>query len=155
MNKPNPVTLYSDGCALNNPGPGGWASILVYQGVEKEIVGGEPHSTNNRAEMMAVITGLQALKRPCRVHIVSDSQYVIKGMTEWLPGWVRRGWQNAAGEPVKNRELWEKLAAVVALHEVSWEWVKGHAGHPYNERCDQLAKAHAEVFKLRAAQERS
>lgn len=150
MADPAEVTLYTDGCALDNPGPGGWASILVYKGVEKELVGGEPHSTNNRAELMAVISGLRALKRPCRVCIVSDSQYVIKGMTEWIGGWRRRGWRNASGEPVKNRELWEALDEAVSPHRVRWEWVKGHAGHPYNERCDQLAKAHAEQYRKAA-----
>lgn len=148
MNDAAPVILYTDGCSLNNPGPGGWASILVFKGVEKELVGGEPQSTNNRAELMAVITGLRALKRPCRVHIVSDSQYVIKGMTEWVQGWMRRGWRNASGEPVKNRELWEDLVNAAAPHQLSWEWVKGHAGHPYNERCDRLAKARAESYRV-------
>ncbi|MEB3198250.1 MAG: ribonuclease HI [Candidatus Sericytochromatia bacterium] len=144
------VTLYSDGCALNNPGPGGWAAILVFKGVEKEVTGGEVQSTNNRAELMAVISGLQALKRPCKVHVVTDSQYVIRGMTEWLPGWIRRGWRNAEGEPVKNRELWERLSEAAAPHRLSWEWVKGHAGHPYNERCDRLAKAEAQLQKASA-----
>lgn len=141
------VTIYTDGCSLENPGPGGWAAILVFKGVEKEVVGGEPQSTNNRAELLAAITGLNALKKPCKVKVVSDSQYVIKGITEWVAGWKRKGWRNAAGEPVKNRELWEQLVEAVAPHEVSWEWVKGHAGHHFNERCDQLAKAEAEVHK--------
>ncbi|MFN3431374.1 MAG: ribonuclease HI [Candidatus Sericytochromatia bacterium] len=141
------VTLYSDGCALGNPGPGGWAAILEYKGVEKEFTGGEPMSTNNQAEMKAVITGLRALKRPSQVKVVSDSQYVIKGMTEWIPGWQKRGWRNAAGEPVKNKELWLELMEAAKPHTITWQWVKGHAGHHYNERCDQLAKAAAELHQ--------
>ncbi|HEY9721706.1 MAG TPA: ribonuclease HI, partial [Oscillatoriaceae cyanobacterium] len=119
------VTLYADGCSLGNPGPGGWAAVLEFRGVEKEVTGGEPQSTNNRAELLAVITGLRALKRPCRVKVVTDSQYVIKGMTEWVPGWKRRGWKTAAGEPVKNRELWEALVEAAQPHQMRWEWVKG------------------------------
>lgn len=145
------VTIYTDGCSLENPGPGGWAAILVFKGVEKEVTGGEPMSTNNRAELLAAITGLRALKKPCKVLVVSDSQYVIKGITEWVAGWKRKGWRNAAGEPVKNRELWEQLVEAVAPHEVRWQWVKGHAGHHYNERCDQLAKAEAEAYKAARA----
>jgi ribonuclease HI len=141
------VTLYSDGCALGNPGPGGWAAILEYKGVEKEVTGGEPMATNNQAEMKAVIAGLKALKKPCKVKVVSDSQYVIKGMTEWVQGWQRRGWRNAAGEPVKNKELWEELLEAARPHTITWQWVKGHAGHHFNERCDQLAKAAAEIYQ--------
>jgi ribonuclease HI len=137
------VTIYADGSALNNPGPGGWAAILVYKGVEKEFSGGEPQSTNNRAELMAAITGLKALKRPCRVKVVSDSQYVVTGMREWVAGWQRRGWKTASGDPVKNRELWEQLVEAAKPHQVTWEWVKGHAGHHYNERCDVLARSEA------------
>lgn len=140
------VTLYADGCSLGNPGPGGWGAILVCQGVEKEFTGGEPQSTNNRAELQAAITGLLALKRPCRVTVVSDSKYVVTGMSEWVAGWKRRGWKTAGGEPVKNRELWEALVEAARPHEVRWQWVKGHAGHTYNERCDQLAKAEAQRF---------
>lgn len=134
------VTLYSDGCALGNPGPSGWAAILEYKGTEKEIVGGEPMGTNNQAEMKAVIVGLKALKRPSKVKVVSDSQYVIKGMTEWIGGWQRKGWKNAAGEPVKNKELWLELLEAAKPHTITWQWVKGHNGHHYNERCDVLAK---------------
>lgn len=141
------VTIYADGCSLDNPGPGGWAAILCYKGVEKELVGGEAQSTNNRAEIMAATIGLLALKRPCAVTVVSDSQYVVKGMTEWVHGWRRKGWRNAAGEPVKNKELWEGLIAAAAPHQVTWQWVKGHAGHHYNERCDKLAKIEAEAWK--------
>jgi ribonuclease HI len=144
------VTIYADGCSLDNPGPGGWAAILVFGAVEKELVGGELQSTNNRAELMAATIGLRALKKPCAVKVVSDSQYVVKGMKEWIHGWRRKGWRNAAGEPVKNRELWELLAAAAQPHTVTWEWVKGHAGHHYNERCDVLAKKEAEQWKAGA-----
>lgn len=137
------VTLFADGCALDNPGPGGWGAILRCRGREKELTGGEAMSTNNRMELQGVIQGLRFLKRPCKVEVVSDSQYVIKGITQWLPGWKRKGWKNAGGEPVKNRELWEALEAAMAPHEVRFTWVKGHAGHPENERCDRLAKAEA------------
>ena len=145
------VTIYADGSALDNPGPGGWAAILVFKNVEKEVTGGEPMSTNNRAELQAAIYGLRALKKPCQVRVVSDSQYVVKGMSEWVAGWQRKGWKNAAGDPVKNRELWEALVEAARPHRVRWEWVKGHAGHHYNERCDVLAKAEAEVHKAARA----
>lgn len=147
------VTIYCDGCSLDNPGPGGWAAILVYKGVEKEFTGGEPQSTNNRAELMAATIGLRALKRPCQVTVVSDSQYVVKGMTEWVNGWKRKGWKTGQGDPVKNRELWEGLVEAAAQHTVRWQWVKGHAGHHYNERCDVLAKAEAVKFKNAAVVE--
>lgn len=142
------VTLFSDGCALDNPGPGGWGAILRCRGKEKEMTGGELQSTNNRMEMMGVIEGLRSLKRPCRVEVVSDSQYVIKGITQWIGGWKKKGWKNAAGEPVKNRELWEALEAAASPHQIKWTWVKGHAGHPENERCDVLAKE--EALRVRA-----
>ena len=145
------VTLYADGCSLDNPGPGGWAAILVYNGVEKEITGGEPMSTNNRAELQAVIDGLKALKKPCKVTVVSDSKYVVQGMQEWVTGWSRRGWKTASGDPVKNRELWEALVEAVKPHQMTWQWVKGHAGHHYNERCDVLAKAEASKFPRKGA----
>lgn len=141
------VNIYSDGCALGNPGPGGWAAILEYKGVEKELTGGLPMMTNNQAELKGAIVGLQALKRPSKVRVVSDSQYVIKGMTEWIGGWQRRGWKNAQGEPVKNKELWLELLEAAKPHQVTWQWVKGHAGHHYNERCDVLAKAEAMQFQ--------
>lgn len=141
------VNIYSDGCALGNPGPGGWAAILEYKGVEKELTGGLPMMTNNQAELKAAIVGLQALKRPSKVRVVSDSQYVIKGMTEWIGGWQRKGWKNAQGEPVKNKELWLELMEAAKPHQVTWQWVKGHAGHHYNERCDVLAKAEAMQFQ--------
>ncbi len=142
------VVIYTDGCSLDNPGPGGWAAILVCRGQERVVTGGEPASTNNRAELQAAIVGLEALKRPCRVTLISDSQYVIQGMTQWVTGWQKRAWRTASGDPVKNRELWERLVLAASVHDMHWEWVKGHAGHEYNERCDVLAKDEAK--RLRA-----
>lgn len=134
------VRLYTDGSCNPNPGPGGWGFILVYGSQEVERNGGELLTTNNRMEMMAVTQGLRALKRPCSVHVTTDSQYVLKGATEWHRGWVRRGWVTGEGEPVKNADLWVELLEEVARHtEVTWEWVRGHNGHHYNERVDALA----------------
>jgi ribonuclease HI len=137
------VELYTDGACLGNPGPGGWAALLRYGEVERTVSGGEAHSTNNRMELMAAIAGLEALKRPCTVDLHTDSQYVLKGMTEWIDGWRRRGWRTAARTPVKNADLWQRLSAAVTPHCVRWHWVRGHAGHPENERVDALARAEA------------
>ncbi len=134
------VEIYTDGACRGNPGPGGWGLVLRYEGHEKTLYGGEAHTTNNRMELMAAIQGLEALKRPCRVRVTTDSQYVKSGLTEWLPGWQRRGWLTADKQPVKNRDLWQRLAEAAARHEVQWRWVKGHAGHPENERADALAR---------------
>lgn len=133
------VVLYTDGACRGNPGPGGWGVLLRYRGKEKQLYGGEWQTTNNRMELMAAIKGLEALTRPCKVHISTDSQYLMKGITEWMPSWIKKGWKTSAGKPVKNRDLWMRLAAAVAKHEVKWHWVKGHAGHPGNERADRLA----------------
>ncbi|WP_018151684.1 ribonuclease HI [Leeia oryzae] len=133
------VNIYTDGACKGNPGPGGWGAILCYGASRKEIFGGEPETTNNRMEMTAVIESLSLLKRPCTIHIHTDSQYVLKGMSEWLKGWKARGWKTASKEPVKNVDLWQKLDALVQTHDVTWHWVKGHAGHPMNERADELA----------------
>jgi ribonuclease HI len=133
------VELYTDGACKGNPGPGGWGGLLRFKGVEKELYGGEPQTTNNRMELTAVIESLEALKRPCRVRIVTDSQYVKQGITQWIARWRRNGWRTAAKQPVKNRDLWERLDAALQRHQVEWEWVRGHTGHPENERADQLA----------------
>jgi len=137
------VVLITDGACSGNPGPGGWGALLRYGERERELSGGESRTTNNRMELMAVIQGLEALKRPCAVRIVTDSQYVMKGMTEWLPGWKRKGWKTASKTPVKNAELWQRLEAALAPHDARWEWVRGHAGHADNERVDALARAAA------------
>lgn len=135
------VELYTDGACSGNPGPGGWGAILRCKGVEKELSGGEPLTTNNRMELMAAIAGLEALSRPCAVALCTDSEYVMKGVTQWLRGWKARGWITAAKQPVKNVDLWQRLDAALAPHRVTWTWVKGHDGHPENERCDALARA--------------
>ncbi|MEK9953532.1 MAG: ribonuclease HI [Curvibacter sp.] len=137
----NTVEIYTDGACKGNPGPGGWGVLLKSGGVEKELYGGERETTNNRMEMMAVIQALEALKRPCHVILHADSQYVLKGITEWLAGWKARGWKTAAKQPVKNVDLWQRLDALVsgAGHRIEWRWVKGHDGDPGNERADALA----------------
>lgn len=140
------VEIWTDGACLGNPGPGGWAAVLRLGEREKELVGGEPETTNNRMELMAAISALEALKRPSKVRLVSDSEYVVKGITEWLPGWRAKGWKK-----VKNRDLWERLAEVAGRHEVTWEWVRGHSGNVMNERVDRLAAAEAERQKARAS----
>jgi ribonuclease HI len=133
------VEIYSDGACRGNPGPGGWGAILRTKGAEKEIYGGEADTTNNRMELMAVIRALEALKRPCRVRLYTDSLYVQKGISIWIHDWQRRGWRTADKKPVKNVDLWQRLAELAAKHEVEWHWVRGHAGHPENERADALA----------------
>ena len=141
------VDIHTDGASLGNPGPGGWAALLRWRGIERELAGGEADTTNNRMELMAAIAALEALKEPCDATLHTDSQYVRKGITEWMANWVRRGWKTAGGDPVKNRDLWERLHAAAARHRVDWRWVKGHAGDPDNERVDQLARAQAEAIK--------
>lgn len=136
---PAPVEIYADGACKGNPGPGGWGVLLRHGGREKALYGGEAGTTNNRMELTAVIEALRALKRPSRVALYTDSQYVQKGVTEWLPNWKRRGWKTAGGTPVKNRDLWEILDELVSRHEVEWHWVRGHAGHAGNEEADRLA----------------
>ncbi|QUD87725.1 ribonuclease HI [Phenylobacterium montanum] len=134
------VVIYTDGACRGNPGPGGWGAILTFGDKEKEICGGELATTNNRMELMAAIQALEALKRPCRVELHTDSQYLRNGITEWISGWKARGWKTASKDPVKNDDLWKRLDAARLHHEVSWRWVKGHAGHPMNERADGLAR---------------
>jgi len=141
------VEIHTDGACLGNPGPGGWAALLRHNGRERELAGGEQSTTNNRMELLAAIMALEALKAPCTVDLSTDSQYVQKGISEWLPGWIRRGWKTAGGQPVKNQDLWERLDAAARPHRVRWLWVKGHAGHPENERVDQLARAEAEKLR--------
>ncbi|MFC4237168.1 ribonuclease HI [Thalassospira xianhensis] len=136
----NRVEIYTDGACSGNPGPGGWGAILRFRGVEKEMSGGDPETTNNRMEMMAAISALEALKRPCIVDIYTDSSYVRDGITKWIWGWQKRGWKTADKKPVKNVELWQRLLDALKPHKVEWHWVKGHAGHPENERCDELAR---------------
>lgn len=133
------VEAFTDGACRGNPGPGGWGVVLRAGDRVKELSGGEPATTNNRMELRAAIEALKALKRPCRVDLYTDSVYLRSGITQWLPAWRARGWRTADGKPVKNRDLWEALAALAELHDVSWHWVKGHAGHPENERADELA----------------
>lgn len=134
------VEIFCDGACSGNPGPGGYGAILRYGGYAKELNGGAKDTTNNRMEMTAAIEALRQLTRPCRVKITTDSQYLVKGMTEWITGWQSRGWRNSKKEPVLNRDLWEQLLALTESHSVQWIWVKGHAGHAENERCDQLAR---------------
>lgn len=133
------VTIYTDGACRGNPGPGGWGALLVLNEKRREMCGGEKGTTNNRMELTAAIEALGALKKPCNVRLVTDSQYVLKGVTEWMEGWKKRSWKTAAKQPVKNVDLWQKLDLALGPHDVTWEWVKGHAGHPGNERADQLA----------------
>ena len=134
------VIIYTDGACRGNPGPGGWGAVLAYGSKKKELFGSERETTNNRMEMMAVIEALRQLKRPCEVRIITDSQYVVKGMTEWIQGWVKRNWLTSQKKPVLNKSLWKELLRLCAKHKIEWQWVKGHNGHPYNERCDQLAR---------------
>ena len=140
MKTGNSVVIYTDGACSGNPGPGGWGSILMYNGHRRELSGGEKETTNNRMEMMAVIQALNSLKRPCEVGIHTDSTYVMKGMTQWLEQWKQRGWKTAAKKPVKNVELWQRLDEAVGVHQVEWRWVKGHSGVPENDRADELAR---------------
>ncbi|MBN9060940.1 MAG: ribonuclease HI [Rhizobiales bacterium 65-9] len=134
------VVIYTDGACSGNPGPGGWGAILRYGGHEKELRGGETPTTNNRMELMAAIAALESLKRPVEVELHTDSQYLRNGITQWIHGWKKNGWRTADRKPVKNEELWKRLDAAVARHKVAWKWIKGHAGHEFNERADELAR---------------
>lgn len=133
------VEIYTDGACRGNPGPGGWGALLRCRGKERELSGAEPNTTNNRMELMAAIVALETLKRPCRVVLSTDSLYLKQGVTEWLPNWIKRNWKTAAGKPIKNLDLWQRLCAAMARHQIQWEWVRGHSGHPENERADRLA----------------
>ena len=139
--KKTDIILYADGACSGNPGPGGWGVILKHAatGKTREMSGGAKQTTNNRMELMAVIRGLDAIAKPSKVKVLTDSQYVVKGMTEWIENWMAKSWRTANKKPVKNVELWQKLLEISGKHEVSWQWIAGHAGHPENERCDELA----------------
>jgi len=139
------VEIFSDGACSGNPGPGGWGTVLRCGDQEKEFSGYDPDTTNNRMELLGAIAGLEALTRPCRITMTTDSQYVKKGMTEWIDGWVKRGWKNSQKKPVANRDLWERLLVLTEPHQVEWHWVRGHDGHVENERCDVLARAAIET----------
>lgn len=141
------VEIFCDGACSGNPGVGGWGCILRYGDNVKELSGADGNTTNNRMEMTAAIEALSSLKRPCEVYLTTDSQYLVKGMTEWIGGWVRKGWVNSKKEPVLNRELWERLMELSRIHTIHWIWVRGHNGHPENERCDELARAAIETFR--------
>jgi ribonuclease HI len=139
MTHTNIVEIFTDGACKGNPGPGGWGAVLRYQGQEKELYGAEPNTTNNRMELQAAISALNSLTRPCQVALTTDSEYVRKGITEWVTGWQKNGWRTAQKKPVKNADLWQALLAAEQPHQVKWHWVKGHSGHPENERADLLA----------------
>ncbi len=151
MSDPARVMIYTDGACSGNPGPGGWGAILFFNGTEKEISGGEAHTTNNRMEIRAAIEGLNALKRACAVDLFTDSQYVRQGITQWMHNWKRRGWRTADNKPVKNEDLWRELDEAAARHDVAWHWVKGHADDPINIRVDELAGAAMKPFKKQGA----
>jgi len=138
------VEVWTDGACRGNPGPGGWGAVLRYNGTEKELSGAERDTTNNRMELMAAIKALEALKRPCRVHLTTDSNYVRQGITAWIARWRANGWKTASRKPVKNADLWKRLTEAAARHQVEWFWVRGHSGHPENERADRLATAAAD-----------
>ena len=142
-----PVEIATDGACKGNPGPGGWGALIRSGAHEKELSGGEALTTNNRMELMAAIEALNALKRPCAVTLSTDSRYVMDGLTKWIHGWKRHGWRTADKKPVKNAELWQALLEAAARHQIEWKWVKGHAGHPDNERADKLASEAAETFR--------
>ena len=141
------VAIYTDGACKGNPGPGGWGALLRMGKHEKELSGSEPHTTNNRMELLAAISALEALSRPSEIIVVTDSAYVKNGVTEWIHAWKRKNWRTAGGSPVKNVELWQRIEAAAAGHKVTWRWIKGHAGHAENERADELARAGMAPFK--------
>ena len=142
-----PVLIHTDGACSGNPGPGGWGAILAWKGKRRELSGGERHTTNNRMELMAAIVALETLKRPSRVELFTDSQYLRQGITGWIHGWKKNGWKTADRKPVKNVELWQRLEAALGRHAIEWKWVKGHAGDAMNERADALARAGMAPFK--------
>ena len=141
------VSIFTDGACRGNPGPGGWGALLRYNGHEKRLKGAEANTTNNRMELTAAIKALEEIKETCEIVLTTDSNYVRHGITEWLPGWVKKGWKNANKKPVANRDLWETLDELSQQHEMTWKWVKGHADHPENERCDELARMALEDYR--------
>ncbi len=143
----NVVQIFTDGACSGNPGPGGWGALLRYRGKERELSGGEPNTTNNRMELLAAISALEALTRASKVSLTTDSTYVRDGITKWIHNWKKRGWKTANKKPVKNAELWQRLEAAAAMHDVEWHWVRGHSGHAENERADQLARAEVEAIR--------
>ncbi len=145
------IEIYTDGACLGNPGPGGWGALLRYKATERELSGGEPLTTNNRMELMGAIAALEALSEPCEIVLHTDSQYVRQGITEWMRNWIKRGWKTAGGGAVKNQDLWQRLQVACERHQIDWRWVKGHSGHPENERVDALASAAAREQRTAAA----
>jgi len=143
------IRLYSDGSSLGNPGPGGWGTVLKYNDNIKELSGAQANTTNNQMELLGAIKGLEALKEPCEVEIISDSKYVVQGINEWLKNWIKNNWRTAAKKPVKNVELWQNYVKISKIHTIKAFWVKGHAGHEQNERCDFLARNEAEILKAK------
>lgn len=142
------IEIFTDGACSGNPGPGGWGAILRFQGRDKELSGGHPETTNNQMELQAAIEALKALKEPCSIELYTDSQYLRQGITLWIHNWKRNGWKTSDKKPVKNQALWEELDGLVKMHAINWHWLKGHAGHPENERCDELARN--EIDRLRS-----
>lgn len=136
---PNVIHIYADGACSGNPGPGGWGYVMIYNGKTKEASGSDPNTTNNRMELTAVIKALEAVKTPSKIIVTTDSNYVVKGMKEWIHGWMRNGWRTSQNKPVLNKELWLRLIELASRHDIQWLWIKGHDGHPYNERADKLA----------------
>ncbi len=149
---PAETEVYTDGACRGNPGPGGWGAVLRYKGHEKTLYGAEPMTTNNRMELMAAIMALESLNRHCRVRLTTDSQYLQKGITEWLPNWKKRGWKTASRKPVKNADLWRRLDVAIVGHDIQWEWVRGHSGHPENEQADALANQAIDELLLTGTQ---
>jgi ribonuclease HI len=150
MSSEQAVAIFTDGACRGNPGPGGWGALLRFNGTEKELYGAEPMTTNNRMELMAAISALASLKRPCRVNVTTDSKYVLQGITEWLAGWKRKNWKTASKQPVKNVDLWQELDRLASQHQIEWHWVRGHTGHPENERADQLANLAIDELLMKA-----
>ncbi|MBT4018510.1 MAG: ribonuclease HI [Alphaproteobacteria bacterium] len=147
MSEKKTINIFTDGACSGNPGPGGWGALLRYNGYEKEMSGGEADTTNNRMEMLAAIVALESLSQPCDVNLYTDSTYLKDGITKWIFGWKKNGWRTSAKKPVKNVDLWQRLDETIKPHDIDWHWVKGHSGHPENERVDDLARAEVENYR--------